>query len=132
MYIDDAFSWDFTCRITFYPPYRRLLPDKQARLLTLFDELGIPHDERKQVSGSPLQIISFVVDPNTMTISMPLKAQAELVAAIRTFATPGQRRSLRDFQRLAGCIGKPKHFSRDLIRARASSYKAKKGQKVEK
>ena len=29
-------------------------------------------------------------------------------------------------------ISKPKHFSRDLIRARASSYKAKKGQKVEK
>jgi hypothetical protein len=47
---------------------------KQTQLLTLFDDVGIPHEERKQVFGSPLQIIGFDVDPNSMTITMPQAA----------------------------------------------------------
>jgi hypothetical protein len=70
-------------------------------LLTLFDDLGVPHDERKQVFSSPLQIIGFDVDPNAMTITMPATARDELVSAVHTFANPRQRRSLKDFQRLA-------------------------------
>ncbi|KAF8237029.1 hypothetical protein L208DRAFT_1249126, partial [Tricholoma matsutake] len=35
-----------------------------------FDELGICHDECKQVSGSLLTVIGFDVDPNTMTITI--------------------------------------------------------------
>jgi hypothetical protein len=103
-YVDDAFSWEFANDVTYYPPYDKLLPTKQARLLTLFDDVGVPHDERKQVSGSPLQIIGFDVDPNSMTITMPAAARDELVSAIRMFANPRQRRSLKDFQRLAGWV----------------------------
>jgi hypothetical protein len=103
-YVDDAFSWEFADHLTVYPPYRKLLPTKQTKLLSLFDELGIPHEERKQVFGSPLQIIGFDVDPNSMTITMPLTARNELVLAIHTFANPRQRRSLKDFQRLAGWV----------------------------
>jgi hypothetical protein len=103
-YVDDAFSWEFASNVTFYPPYKKFLPTKQAKLLTLFDEVGVPHNERKQVSGSPLQIIGFDVDPNAMSITMPLDARNELITAIRTFANPRQRRSLRDFQRLAGWV----------------------------
>jgi hypothetical protein len=103
-YVDDAFSWEFADNVTYYPPYDKLLPTKQARLLTLFDDVGIPHEERKQVFGSPLQIIGFDVDPNSMTITMPTDARDELVSAVRTFANPRQRRSLKDFQRLAGWI----------------------------
>jgi hypothetical protein len=103
-YVDDAFSWEFADEVTHYPPYDKLLPTKQARLLTLFDEVGVPHEERKQVSGSPLQIIGFDVDPNSMTITMPAVARDELVSAVRAFANPRQRRSLKDFQRLAGWV----------------------------
>jgi hypothetical protein len=103
-YVDNAFSWEFANQTIFYEPYKKFLPSKQAQLLSLFDELGIPHEERKQVFGSPLQIIGFDVDPNAMMITMPLAARDELVLAVRTFASPRQRRSLKDFQRLAGWI----------------------------
>ena len=69
-YVDDAFSWEFADSMSYYHPYKKLLPTKQARLLSLFNTLGVPHEERKQVSGSPLQIIGFDVDPNAMTITM--------------------------------------------------------------
>jgi len=103
-YVDDSFSWDFAGHETFYSPYGKFLPERQARLLLLFDKLGVPHDEKKQVSGAPLTIIGFDVDPNALTITMPLEARRELIDAIRVFANPNQRRSLRDFQRLAGWV----------------------------
>ena len=103
-YVDDAFSWEFANNTTFYPPYNKFLPAKQTQLLQLFDDVGIPHEERKQVFGSPLQIIGFDVDPNSMTITMSKAARDELVTAIRAFANPRQRRSLRDFQWLAGWV----------------------------
>ena len=103
-YVDDAFSWEFASNITYYAPYNKFLPTKQAHLLMLFDEVGVPHEERKQVFGSPLQIIGFDVDPNFMSITMSPSARDELVTAIRNFANPRQRRSLRDFQRLAGWV----------------------------
>jgi hypothetical protein len=80
------------------------LPERQARLLHLFDELGVPHEEQKQVYGAPLTIIGFDVDPDTMTITMPPDARRELLQAVYAFANPRQRRSLKDYQRLAGWI----------------------------
>jgi hypothetical protein len=103
-YVDNAFSWEFADQTIFYEPYKKFLPSKQAQLLSLFDELGIPHEERKKVFGSPLQIIGFNVDPNAMMMTMPPAARDELVLAVRIFANPRQRRSLKDFQRLAGWI----------------------------
>ncbi|KAF8811692.1 hypothetical protein BYT27DRAFT_7088903, partial [Phlegmacium glaucopus] len=88
-----------------YPPYQKYMPTKQAHLLWLFDDLGIPHEEHKQVSGAPLLIIGFSVDPNLMTITMPSDAKTDLVVAIHTFANLRQHRSLRDFQcLLAGWV----------------------------
>jgi len=81
-YVDDAFSWEFADNTAFYQPYNKFLPTKQANLLTLFNEIGIPHDKQKQVFGAPLQIISFEVDPNSMTITMSRDARDELVWAI--------------------------------------------------
>jgi hypothetical protein len=50
--------------------------------LELWDELGIPHKEKKQVFGSPLTIIGFEVNPNTMTITLPEKAKLDLIRDI--------------------------------------------------
>jgi hypothetical protein len=101
-YVDDSFSWEFAGNMLWYEPYQKHLPAKQVRLLQLWDELSIPHEAPKQVFGSPLTIIGFNVDPNLMTITMPVQAYSDLLAAIREFAHPGQRRPLREFQRLAG------------------------------
>jgi len=103
-YVDDSFSWDLADNMVWYEPYHKLLPAKQARLLLLWDELCIPHEESKQVFGSPLMIIGFDVDPNAMTITMTSAARSDLLTALRAFAHPGQRRSLRDFQKLAGWL----------------------------
>ncbi len=101
-YVDDSFSWEFADRENWYGPYQKHLPVKQTALPTLFDELGVPHEEGKQLHGCILTIIGFNVDPNTMTITMPITSQLELISAIRNFAVVGSRSSLHDFESLGG------------------------------
>jgi hypothetical protein len=103
-YVDDIFSWELASNTLWYDPYNKRLPAKQCRLLQLWDELGIPHEEKKQVFGAPLTIIGLDVDPNAMTITMPVQARTDLILAIRSFAHEGQRRPLREFQSIAGWI----------------------------
>jgi hypothetical protein len=103
-YVDDVFSWDFAGNLDFYEPYEAFIPEKQYRLLLLWDELGIPHEQSKQTHGTSLRIIGFDIDVSSMTITMPPKALNELIEAIRAFARPNKRRTLRVFQRIAGWI----------------------------
>jgi ribonuclease HI len=103
-YVDDDFSWDFADNTRYYPRYGRSLPDKQARYLELWDELGIPHDEEKQLSGSPLTIIGFEVDPNSVSVKLPISRRSELFKEIDKFCQEGQKRTLLDFQVLAGSL----------------------------
>ncbi|KAF8223196.1 hypothetical protein L208DRAFT_1518703, partial [Tricholoma matsutake] len=103
-YVDDSYSWDFAERMEFYGPYGKMFPSKQTHLLSLFDELGVPHEECKQVFGSQLTIIGFDVDPNAMMITMPFEARQDLLAVIHAFANPNQHQSLKDFQHLAGWV----------------------------
>jgi hypothetical protein len=101
-YVDDTYSWGFTDDLTWYEPYRKFLPSKQASLLLLWDEIGVPHEEDKQVFGETLTIIGMDVDPNAMTITMPQIACNDLVLALCDFSRPNQCRTLCEFQRLAG------------------------------
>ncbi|KAF7984094.1 hypothetical protein HWV62_17672 [Athelia sp. TMB] len=101
-YVDDSYSWDLAERMRLYAPYNKYLPDKQARLLKLWDNLGISHEERKQVFSTKLTIIGFDVDLNAMTITMPPEYCHVLITAIHSFAHAGQRHPLREFQQLAG------------------------------
>jgi hypothetical protein len=103
-YVDDSFSWEFMDNTLWYEPYKKSLPAKQVQLLRLWDDLHIPHEEAKQVFGSPLMIIGFDVDLNAMTITMPAGSCTDLLNALREFAHPNQRRPLRKFQWLAGCM----------------------------
>ena len=50
-YVDDSFGVDTAGDVEYYEPYNRLLPKHQKRLLDLWDSLGIPHKEKKQVSA---------------------------------------------------------------------------------
>jgi hypothetical protein len=105
-YADDEFSFDLAGNVLFYPKYNKFLPEKQVQLLELWDELGIPHKEKKQVFGPVLKIIGFEVDVNRMTYTMPQSSKTDLIAALRHFTSPsgknGRRFTLREYQRIAG------------------------------
>jgi hypothetical protein len=75
-----------------------------VKLLRLWDAIGLPHEERKQVFGMELPIIGFDVDPNLMRACMSSDARTRLIQELMDFAQRGSRRSLRDFQRLAGWL----------------------------
>jgi hypothetical protein len=93
-YVDDSFSFERADQLLYYPPYRSSYPAKQARLLQLWDELGIPHDQGKQEFGPVLRIIGLEVDPNAMTVTMDVKARNEVINLINHFAVAGRKRTL--------------------------------------
>jgi len=106
-YIDDNFSYEVEGELEWYEPYSCFYPTKQTRLLRLWDEIGLPHEKAKQEFGSTLRIIGFVVDPNTMTITMDAEDRDTLSDHVHSFIknTPGgTRRTLREFQQIAGYI----------------------------
>jgi len=76
--VDNAFSFDPNENLEYYAPYRKWYPGKQVRLLELFDEVGIPHEERKQEFGKELTIIGLQVSLQSMSITMPVEKQEDL------------------------------------------------------
>jgi hypothetical protein len=103
-YVDDNFGWEFANKKRFYKPYKKHLPAKQARLLELWDELGIPHDESKQLHGPSLPIIGYEVDANKMTVGLPAEKKAAVVGLIRDVAHEGKSFTLEQLQSAAGSI----------------------------
>ena len=105
-YSDDSFGVELSENSSLYEPYNCLLPTAQANLLRLWDHLGIPHKEKKQVFGRVLVIIGIEVDASNLTLTLPSESRSELLAQLRDFSrTPektGVKYALKDFQRLAG------------------------------
>ena len=84
-YIDDAFSFNLDEDLEFYSPYDQYYPKKQAALLWLFDEIGIPHEKRKQEFGQSLTIIGLDISLDSMSITMPDDKCVKLVEDILDF-----------------------------------------------
>ena len=106
-YIDDNFSFDEEGNVTWYEPNRCYYPSKQTKLLKLWDEISLPHEKAKQEYGPTLRIIGFMVDPNKMRVSMDDEDKNKLLEHVTSFvatAPGGTRRTLREFQQLAGWI----------------------------
>jgi hypothetical protein len=105
-YSDDSFGVDFMENFTSYEPYGRSFPAAQTRLLSLWDFLGIPHKEKKQLFGSELTIIGISVDVDNLTLTLPSENRSDLLAHLKDFARIPEKRgvkyALKDFQRLAG------------------------------
>ncbi|KZV86343.1 DNA/RNA polymerase, partial [Exidia glandulosa HHB12029] len=106
-YVDDVFSFDDFYRFVLYKPYNRLMSPKQAALLHLWDWVGIPHSDDKQVSGAPLVVIGFEVDPNLMTITMSEESRSDLIAKLEDFTSDrgphdDGKRKLVEWQRILG------------------------------
>ncbi|KZT19402.1 hypothetical protein NEOLEDRAFT_1077945 [Neolentinus lepideus HHB14362 ss-1] len=104
-YVDDSFSFEVEGNVKYYEPYKMYFPRKQTKLLQLWDELGIPHEKKKQEYGPKLTIIGFEVDPNAMTVTLPACSKALFVEHIKSFLDRppgGKRKTLREFQKMAG------------------------------
>ncbi|EKM61562.1 uncharacterized protein PHACADRAFT_190737 [Phanerochaete carnosa HHB-10118-sp] len=128
-YMDDNFSEDSNPDLVRYEPYQAFFPSKQVRLLRLWDALGIPHKQPKQVFGCSLTIIGFHVDSDAMTVALPDDARLDLVHSIREFVldAPARKRPLRRWQRLLGWINWGLNVQPLLRPALASSYEKMRG-----
>jgi hypothetical protein len=85
-YSDDSFGVEFTRNITIYEPYGRDMPTSQATLLNLWDKLGVPHKDKKQVSGKTFTIIGIEVDTNNLTLTLPPDSKSDLIAELNEFS----------------------------------------------
>ena len=103
-YVDDNFSWEFEENKRYYKPYKKLMPTKQVKLLKLWDELGIPHEEEKQLSGPSLRILGYDVDANAMTVQVPNEKKDKVVKLLRSNAREGKLYTINDLQSVAGSV----------------------------
>ena len=106
-YVDDNASFDVVGDVLYYEPYRCYFPTKQTHLLHLWNKLNIPHAEKKQINGPIVPFVGFDVNPNAMTISINNEHRANLFEKVASFAKPGKRHTLWEFQSLAGYINWP-------------------------
>ncbi|KAJ3807860.1 hypothetical protein F5876DRAFT_79306 [Lentinula aff. lateritia] len=102
-FMDDCFSIALAGDLELYEPYSQKLPREQVKLLRLWDFLGIPHKQSKQVWGETLTIIGFLVDSNELMVTLPSSRKDELVVQVRKFTTSCHR-TLQEWQQLTGWI----------------------------
>ncbi|KIM85935.1 hypothetical protein PILCRDRAFT_27695, partial [Piloderma croceum F 1598] len=103
-YIDDNCSFAHLGDVKYYPPYNCYFPTDQMKLLELWDEVGLPHEHKKQIYRPIIPFIGFNVDPNAMNISISLKCKQNLINKVPDFAKAGKCHSLKDYQSLTGHI----------------------------
>jgi hypothetical protein len=94
IYVDDSFSFEDKWSLEHYPPYKKSLTCNMVKLLHLWDAIGVPHEEKKQVFGIELPIIGFDVDPNLMRAHMSDTSCSQLIQKLVGFAQKGTCRSL--------------------------------------
>ena len=103
-YVDDNFGWEFANKKEYYEPYKKHMPTKQVKLLKLWDEIGLPHDEEKQLSGPSLRILGYDVDANKMTVQVPDDKKEKVVQLLRSHAKEGKPYTVKDLQTAAGSV----------------------------
>jgi hypothetical protein len=106
-YMDDLFGIDNNQNMVWYHPYNRHMPRNQVQLLSLWDELGIPHEPHKQLFGQRLTIIGIEVSANSLTFTLPKQTLDDLLRELQEFTAWSEKKkgaswTLRRWQRLAG------------------------------
>jgi hypothetical protein len=105
VYVDDNFGFKHTEALMFHARLNHCLPSQQARLLDLWDDIGLPYEDRKQEYGLTLHVIGFVVDPNVMTVTIPDDARSKFLSSIADFiniTNSDHHHTLHEYQALAG------------------------------
>nr|VWP00840.1 Argininosuccinate lyase (ASAL) (EC (Arginosuccinase) [Ganoderma boninense] len=105
-YVDDSAGIQLRKLVEWYFRYGMYIPRDQARLLRLWDDLGLAHDLPKQEHDLQLTWIGFMIDVQTSYATLPNDARLKLLAALEHFCGPsrGRRRTLAEFQSLAGYV----------------------------
>ena len=108
-YIDDSSSFDYEDDLLYYTPYEKEFPHHQTLLLQLWDELAIPHKQKKQIFGPIIPVIGIDVDPNAMTLTLAPQRHVDLCDALYSWATKPINKSkcnyqLKHWQWMAGWV----------------------------
>ena len=103
-YLDDSSGCTFRDDRSYYAPYNCDLLTPQARLLNLWDEIGVPHKPKKQIHGEAIPVIGIVIDPNAMTYSLMPEAHQRLIDELQEWTKPKGRHTVRHWQQLRGWI----------------------------
>ncbi|EIW74036.1 hypothetical protein CONPUDRAFT_34380, partial [Coniophora puteana RWD-64-598 SS2] len=104
LYVDDDHGAERPLNLRIYQPYARVFPAGQALTLELWDEVRTPHEEKKQINGSVLTIIGFLVDAINMSATLPDEKRKILIQTIEAFAHVGLRPTVRECQQLTGHV----------------------------
>ena len=83
--MDDSFGIDEEGNLVWYHKYEKHMPMNQVKLLSLWDELGIPHQPHKQLFGVMLTIIRIYVNMNSLTFTLPKQMLDKLLQEIEDF-----------------------------------------------
>ena len=105
VYVDNNFGFERAEALLFHARSGHHLTSQQARLLDLWDDVGLPYEDKKQEFGLTLCIIGFIVDPNAMTITIPDDARSKILSSLSDFVNTtntDHRHTLCEFQALAG------------------------------
>ena len=89
VYVDDSFGAEDGGQMELYSPYNQWYPVQKARLLNLWDELGIPHKQKKQLFGSRLSILGIEVDANSLTFSLSRESKDRLSEELSAWCQKG-------------------------------------------
>jgi hypothetical protein len=101
-YVDDSSGCGLADDLIYYTPYKKSYPRDQATLLNLWDELGIPHKEAKQVFGSPLTIIGISVNSNDLTFTLPDDAKQRLIDELTWWSQKGRKEKVKRWYQMGG------------------------------
>ena len=104
VYVDDSFGIDEEGNLVWYGPYGKYYPEQQTRLLQLWDKIGIPHKETKQVFGSQLTILGIEVNTIDLTFTLTQESKEQLEAELLAWCQRGVRKKVKEWQRLAGWV----------------------------
>ena len=93
--IEDEGEW------MWYAPYERELPRQQAKLLELWDELGIPHKREKQIHGKGLTVLRIDVDVGEMSFTLTEEAQKQFKDELEEWSQCDVQKRVKEWQRVA-------------------------------
>lgn len=109
MYMDDSFGIDEERNMLWYHHYGKNMPTNQVKLLSLWNELGIPHEWSKQIFGNKLTAIGIEVNTNSLTLMLPSQGQQDLLEELCNFTAwsekkKGTSQTLQRWQQLTGWL----------------------------
>jgi hypothetical protein len=107
-FVGDTFAIQIGTKTVYHAFFDKRIPIDQARMLTLWDKLGIPYKLPKQQHGMTLTILDIEVNAMTLSFTLPKEKREELVSEMERFifwqGGKSNHFSLREMQMLAGWV----------------------------